>query len=87
MAPANGGTEPSRENRPAVSTRLQYSGTWWSAPTMASLMSTTRPLANLGAIQLAWHEDSLGFQDASISSLETIRPPKVWEIDRTSGLG
>lgn len=61
---------------------VQYSGTWWSAPTMVSLISTTRPLAQLGAIELAWHEDSLGFKDASIQSLETVRPPKVWEIDR-----
>lgn len=59
-----------------------YSGNWWSAPTMASLVSTTRPLADLGAIQLAWHEDSLGFQDAMIWSLKTVRAPKVWEIDQ-----
>ena len=49
---------------------------------MAALVSTTRPLADLGAIQLAWHEDSLGFQDASIVSLTTVRAPKVWEIDQ-----
>jgi hypothetical protein len=68
-----------RSNRPPRPS-IQYSGTWWSAPTMASLVSTTRPLANLGAIQLSWHEDSMGFQDATIWSLETVRPPKVWEI-------
>jgi len=57
-----------------------YSGTWWSAPTMASLVSTTRPLANLGAVHLCWHEDTLGFQNAMIWTLETIQSPKVWEI-------
>ena len=61
---------------------IQYSGTWWSAPTVASLVSTTRPLAHLGSIELAWHEDSLGFQEATILSLETVRPPNVWEVDR-----
>jgi len=67
-----------RPSRPGV----QYSGTWWSAPTMASLVSTTRPMADLGALELAWHEDSLGLTEASIWSLEAVGPTKVWEIDQ-----
>lgn len=70
-----------RTNRPP-DPEVQYSGTWWSTPTLVSLVSTTRPLAGLGSIELAWHEDSLGLRDALIWPLETICAPRVWEIDQ-----
>lgn len=70
-----------RTNRPP-NPEIQYSGTWWSTPTLVSLVSTTRPLAGLGSIELAWHEDSLGLRDALIWPLETIGLPRIWEIDR-----
>jgi hypothetical protein len=41
-----------RINRPPNS-EVQYSGTWWSMPTLVSLVSTTRPLAGLGSVELA----------------------------------
>jgi hypothetical protein len=70
-----------RINRP-TNPEVLYSGTWWSTPTLVSLVSTTRPLAGVGSVELAWHEDSLGLRDALIWPLETIGPPRIWEIDQ-----
>ena len=66
-------------NRPA-DLEAPFSGHWWSTPPAESV-TTARPVAGLGSVELAWHEDSLGLADASIWSLETVRAPRVWEID------
>ena len=58
-----------------------FSGEWWSTPALTPLVSTTRPLPQIGSIQLVWQEDSLGFDDASIWSVDPIRPPRILEID------
>lgn len=68
-------------DRPADPT-LPLSGSWWSSPTMASLVTTTRPLPGLGSLELAWEEDSLGQDRAAIWLMATTRTPRVWEIDR-----
>ena len=46
-----------------------------------SLVGTARPLAGLGSIELAWQEDGMGLRDALIWPLETIGPPRIWEIN------
>ena len=58
-----------------------FSGEWWSTPALTPLVSTTRPLPQIGSIQLVWQEDSLGFDDASIWSVDPIRPARILEID------
>ncbi|MGS0688371.1 hypothetical protein ACVBEQ_25010 [Nakamurella sp. GG22] len=58
---------------------LQYTGSWWSTPAFHAV-TTARPLGDLGSIELAWHEDSLGLRDALIWPLQTIDSPRVWEI-------
>lgn len=58
------------------------SGRWWSTPTTANLVTTTRSLPGLGSIQLAWEEDSFGQDRAAIWPLLATRAPRVWEIDR-----
>jgi hypothetical protein len=62
-----------------------FSGCWWSTPAMASLVTTTRSLPGLGAIELAWEEDSFGQRSGLIWPLTTTRVPRVWEIDRPEG--
>jgi len=57
-------------------------GSWWSTPTTASPVTTTRSLPGLGAVALAWQEDGLGERHAAIWPLAPARPPRVWEIDR-----
>src|SRR5690242_6372756 len=47
-----------------------------------SLVGTARPLAGLGSIELAWQEDGMGLRDALIWPLETIGPPRIWEINQ-----
>lgn len=59
-----------------------FSGHWWSTPTMASLVTTTRPLPGLGSIELAWQEDSFGQRSASIWPLSATGVPRVWEVNR-----
>lgn len=59
-----------------------YSGHWWSTPALASLVTTTRPLAGLGSVALAWQEDSTGNRRAAIWPVATTGEPRVWEIDR-----
>ncbi len=68
-------------NRPA-DPAASFSGRWWSTPALASLVTSTRPLPGLGAMELAWREDSPGQRDALIWPLATIAPARVWEIDR-----
>ena len=62
-------------NRPA-DLEAPFSGHWWSTPPLESV-ATTRPVTGLGSVELGWHEDSLGLTDASIWSLETVRPPRI----------
>ena len=66
-------------SRPA-DLQAPFSGHWWSTPPTESV-TTARSLPGLGSVELAWHEDGLGLADASIWSLETVRAPRVWEID------
>ena len=68
------------KNRPADPS-APYSGSWWSTPP-GGLVSTARPLSEVGSAELAWHEDSMGLTDASVWYLETVGPPRVWEIHR-----
>lgn len=59
-----------------------YSGTWWSTPAPAALVTTTRPLPGLGSVRLIWEEDSPGEDRAAIWPVATTRAPRVWEVDR-----
>ncbi len=68
-------------NRPADPV-APFSGRWWSTPAMASLVTTTRAIPGLGAVELAWREDSPGQREALIWPLMAIRSARVWEIDR-----
>ena len=54
--------ERSAAGRPA-DPAAPYSGHWWSSPTWAGLVSTTRALPGLGPLQLYAMEDWPGFED------------------------
>jgi hypothetical protein len=56
-------------------------GHWWSTPALASVVTTARPLADLGSTELVWREDSLGQPDAAVWQLRTTSEPRVWEVD------
>jgi hypothetical protein len=61
--------------------RSNWSGSWWSKPIFAELVSTTRPLPDLGSATLAWEEDSMGFDHAEIWPLNCAPEARVYEID------
>jgi hypothetical protein len=67
-------------NRPA-DPAASLTGSWWSTPTHAHRLTTTRPLPGIGSLTLLWEEDSVGADDATVWPLATSREPKVWEID------
>jgi hypothetical protein len=73
-------TTRDRKARPDDPTAA-YSGSWWSAPNHSRLISTTRPLSRLGAIELVWHEDSMGETDALLWPMVTTRPSRVYEVN------
>lgn len=68
-------------DRPA-DPRASISGSWWSTPAPAELVTTTRPLPGLGSVELAWEEDSFEQDKAAIWPLAAARTPRIWEIDR-----
>jgi hypothetical protein len=57
-----------------------YSGHWWSAPAGSGLVSTTRALPGLGALQLTAKEDWPGWSDVRCWPLSPRRAPRTWEI-------
>jgi hypothetical protein len=57
-----------------------YSGHWWSAPALSGLVSTTRALPGLGALQLTATEDWPGWSDVRCWPLSPRRAPRTWEI-------
>ncbi len=74
------------DNRRAATERsadpaAPFSGRWWSTPTGARLVTTTRRLPGLGSIKLAWEDDSFNQSDAAIWSLRTSGEPRMWEVD------
>ncbi len=65
-----------RPSNPAAN----WSGHWWSAPVVSSLVSTTRSLPGLGAAGLALVEDSFGWTDARCWPLAVRPGSRVCEI-------
>jgi hypothetical protein len=57
-----------------------YSGYWWSAPCLSGLVSTTRALPGLGALQLTAKEDWPGWSDVRCWPLRPRRAPRTFEI-------
>jgi hypothetical protein len=57
-----------------------YSGHWWSAPAGSGLVSTTRALPGLGAVQLIAKEDWPGWSDVRCWPLRPRLAARTWEI-------
>lgn len=66
----------SRPSDPAAN----YSDWWWSTPSLAGLVSTTRSVPGLGALRLCLVEDSLGWPEALCWPLTPRPSAKVYEI-------
>lgn len=58
-------------------------GAWWSTPTHANLVTTTRGLPELGAAKLALIEDTLGWTAATVWPLRPRSGCRVYEINRS----
>jgi len=65
--------------RPADPT-APFTGSWWSTPAHASIVTTTRALPNLGAVGLALVEDSMGVMSARCWPLAAPPTSRVFEI-------
>jgi hypothetical protein len=65
-----------RPDDPAAS----YSGHWWSAPAGSRLVSTTRALPGLGALQLTAKEDWPGWEKVKCWPVTPRRVPRTYEI-------
>ena len=61
-----------------------FSGYWWSTPTFADLVTTTRRLGRLPAVQLELVEDSMGWERARVASIEIRTGVRVFEIAAAS---
>jgi hypothetical protein len=60
-----------------------YSGRWWSAPAGSGLVSTTRALPGLGALQLTAKEDWPGWEEVGCWPVTPRRAPRAYEITGT----
>ena len=58
----------------------RYSGYWWSTPAHADLVTTSRALGPLPAVQLELVEDSLGWDSARVASAEPAAGARVLEV-------
>lgn len=65
-----------RPDDPAAS----YSGYWWSTPTHADLVTTSRQLGSLPAVQLDLVEDSMGWERARVARVDPASHARVFEI-------
>ncbi|MBB3327184.1 hypothetical protein FHX39_002128 [Friedmanniella antarctica] len=59
-----------------------YSGYWWSTPTHAGLVTTSRQLGRLPAVQVALVEDSMGWERARVARVDVAADARVLEIAR-----
>jgi hypothetical protein len=57
-----------------------YSGWWWSAPALSGLVTTTRSVQGLGALQLRLVEDSLGWTEALCWPMAFRADARIYEI-------
>jgi hypothetical protein len=57
-----------------------WGGHWWSSPALSGLVSTTRALPGLGAVQLVLTEDSFGWTDEVCWPLAPAGDARVLEI-------
>jgi hypothetical protein len=57
-----------------------YSGFWWSTPTLALLVSTTRPVPGLPAVGLALVEDPMDWTEARTWPLRPRPDARLYEI-------
>lgn len=57
-----------------------YSGHWWSGPTLSQLVSTIRALPGFGAVQLAAMEDSPGWAEMRCWPVTPRQMPRIYEI-------
>jgi hypothetical protein len=57
-----------------------YSGWWWSTPRLTELVTTTRNLGALPAVQLALVEDPPGFERARVARLQPAHGLRIFEI-------
>jgi hypothetical protein len=62
-----------------------YSGHWWSAPAGSGLVSATRALPGLGAVQLIAKEDWPGWSEVRCWPLSPRRAPRTWQITSPGG--
>jgi hypothetical protein len=61
--------------------RPRYSGVWWSAPSGAGLVGTTRALPGLPAVQLAICEDFPGNGPVEVWNVGINSSARVYEVD------
>ncbi len=57
-----------------------YSGCWWSTPALAELVTTSRRLGRLPAVQLDLVEDSMGWERARVASVDPAAGARVLEV-------
>lgn len=72
------GEERAVRERP-TDPKARWSGDWWSKPAW-SLTTSTRELPHLGPLGLSLVEDSFGWQDASVETLECAATTRIFEI-------
>ncbi|AWB88808.1 hypothetical protein [Homoserinimonas hongtaonis] len=72
----------SERNAAAMSAELssRWTGAWWSTPAHANLVTTTCGLPELGAANLAFIEDTLGWTTATVWPLRPGSGCRVYEI-------
>ena len=60
------------------------SGFWWSTPSKPGVITTTRPIPGLGAVDLVWEEDTADPQTVAVWSMTAAGAPRIFEIDGPS---
>ncbi|SEQ40779.1 hypothetical protein [Microlunatus flavus] len=57
-----------------------WTGRWWSTPTHAGLVTTSRQLGRLPAVQLELVEDGMGWEEAHVADVRPTADARVHEI-------
>ena len=71
--------ERAAKDRPAAFD-ANYSGSWWSTPVLANIITTSRRIDGLPAAQLELVEDSLGWTRARVAAVRVRPDRRVFEI-------
>ncbi|MDQ1532238.1 MAG: hypothetical protein QOE37_2399 [Microbacteriaceae bacterium] len=66
--------------------RADNGGRWWSGPQWPGLVTTSRPLAGVPAVELVWEEDALWLPEVLLWRVAPSREPRVYELDGPAAL-